>query len=171
VKKIIILIFFISFSFALNAKIKPPFDNINLLKEAKDYEDIIFNDFDGKAVNLRDYNKNTIYILNFWATWCAPCKKEMPSLDKLQTKKGIEIFAINIEGSNREKTKNFFENLNIKNLSIYFDPEFKLSKLLSLRGIPTSIILNKDKKEIARIIGDIDFSHPDFIDWLNNYIK
>ena len=91
----------------------------------------------------------------------------MPSLDKLQIKEGINIFAIKIEGKNQNKTRKFFKDLNIKNLSIFFDLEFKLSKLLNLRGIPTTVILNKDRREIARIIGDIDFNDSNFINWLS----
>tara|TARA_B100000700_G_scaffold190632_1_gene210074 strand:+ start:404 stop:925 length:522 start_codon:yes stop_codon:yes gene_type:complete len=166
VKKIFLLIFFILFSVELNAKIKPPFENIITLNEPKDYGDITFENFEGKSLSLKDYKSN-IYILNFWATWCAPCKKEMPSLDKLQIKEGINIFAINIEGKNQNKTRKFFKDLNIKNLSIFFDLEFKLSKLLNLRGIPTTVILNKDRREIARIIGDIDFNDSNFINWLS----
>ena len=92
----------------------------------------------------------------------------MPSLDKLQQNKNIEIFAINLETKNEKKTKKFFKDLKIKNLSIFYDPDLKLVKLFNIRGVPTSVILNKDRKEIARIIGDIDFSNTDFINWLLN---
>ena len=72
------------------------------------------------------------------------------------------------EEKNQKRTEKFFTDLNIKNLSIFYDPDLKLVKLLTIRGIPTSVILNKDRKEIARIIGDLDFSNTDFISWLLN---
>ena len=164
-RKLIYFIFFVLLSFELNAKTKPPFSNIIEHDKPKDYREIIFVDFEGNTINLKEY-KSKIYILNFWATWCAPCKKEMPSLDKLHKNDNIEVFAINVEKKNKNKTKKFFKDLDIENLSIYFDTELKLTKSLSLRGLPTSIILNQDKKEVARIIGEVDFNDFDLLNWL-----
>ena len=164
-KKLIYFIFFVLLSFKLNAKTNPPFSNIVEHDQPKNYKEIIFEDFEGNTINLKEY-KTKIYILNFWATWCAPCKKEMPSLDKLHKNDNIEVFAINVEEKNKNKTKKFFKDLDIKNLSIYFDPELELTKSLSLRGLPTTIILNQDKKEVARIIGEVDFNDFSLLNWL-----
>ena len=164
-KKLIYFIFFVLLSFKLNAKTNPPFSNIIEHDQPKDYKEIIFEDFEGNTINLKEY-KSKIYILNFWATWCAPCKKEMPSLDKLHKNDNIEVFAINVEEKNKNKTKKFFKDLDIKNLSIYFDPELELTKSLSLRGLPTTIILNQEKKEVARIIGEVDFNDFSLLNWL-----
>ena len=111
-------------------------------------------------------------LLNFWATWCAPCKEEMPSLDNLQSKKNLnnlKIFPINIGKDNLKKTLEFFEDLEITNLNIYFDNPSTLAKTLSLRGVPTSILINKDGYEFARIMGSIDFNDKNFIKWLSAY--
>ena len=135
--------------------------------EPKKYDNILFEDFHGKIVNL-EHQKSKIYMLNFWATWCLPCKEEMPYLDKLQNIDGIKIFPINIDKNNKYKSEIFFKNLEIKNLSIYFDTNSELAKLFYLRGIPTTIILNKDRKEIARIIGVADLTSQKFIDWINS---
>ena len=164
-KKLIYFIFFVLLCFKLNAKTNPPFSNIIEHDQPKNYKEIIFEDFEGNTINLKEY-KSKIYILNFWATWCAPCKKEMPSLDKLHKNDNIEVFAINVEKKNKNKTKKFFKDLDIENLSIYFDTELELTKSLSLRGLPTSIILNQDKKEVARIIGEVDFNDFDLLNWL-----
>ena len=164
-RKLIYFIFFVLLSFKLNAKTNPPFSNIIEHDKPKDYREIIFVDFEGNTINLKEY-KSKIYILNFWATWCAPCKKEMPSLDKLHKNDNIEVFAINVEKKNKNKTKKFFKDLDIENLSIYFDTELELTKSLSLRGLPTSIILNQDKKEVARIIGEVDFNDFNLLNWL-----
>ena len=149
------------------SKEKPPFKNILVLDEPKIYKDIIFQDRDGKQINLNSINTDKIYILNFWATWCAPCKDEMPSLDKLQVKDDIFIFPINIEEKNLKKTEKFYNDLNIKNLNIYFDDGLKLVKVFALRGVPTTIILNNNKEMVARISGSIDFSDEKFINWLS----
>ena len=111
-------------------------------------------------------------MLNFWATWCAPCKEEMPSLDTLRINpnlNNIKIFPINIGKDSLGKSQKFFDELNIKNLKIYFDNPVTLAKILSLRGLPTTIIFNKEGKEFARIIGSIDFNDKEFIKWLSFY--
>ena len=145
--------------------------NIFINKELKKYEELTFLDDEKNQVNLRDYNGKLI-LLNFWATWCAPCKKEMPSLDKLQVRdelNNLEIFTVNVGQDNLEKSLKFFEDLKIKNLKIYFDSPSTLAKKLGLRGIPTSILINKDGLEFARIVGSIDFEDEKFIEWLSIY--
>ncbi len=156
-----ILAFNIAFS-----KEKPPFKNILVLDKPKVYKEIIFQDRDGNKLDLNQINTNEIYILNFWATWCAPCKEEMPSLGKLHEKDGIFVFPINLEEKNLKKVDKFYNDLNIKNLNSYFDEGLRLVKVFALRGVPTSIILNKNKEVIARISGSIDFEDKKFISWL-----
>ena len=118
-------------------------------------------DINQKNVNLDDF-KGKLIILNFWATWCAPCKEEMPSLDDLQTNtklNNLKIFPINIGQEDISKVRiSFFKELNIQNLEIYFDAPITLAKKFSLRGVPTTIIFNKEGKEFARIMGSIDFN-------------
>ena len=147
---------------------KLPFKNILVLDQPKVYNQIIFQDRDGNEIDLNSINTDEIYILNFWATWCAPCKDEMPALDKLQAKEGIFIFTINMDEKNLKNTDKFYKDLNIKNLNIFFDEGLKLVKVFALRGVPTSIIFNKNKEMIARISGSIDFEDEKFISWLNS---
>ena len=165
--KIKFLVFFVLIPIVCNAEIKPPFKNISVSKNPIYYENILFEDFDGKIINLKQKNSK-IYVLNFWATWCLPCKWEMPYLDKLQLNKNIEVFPINVEVKNQRKTEIFFKSLEIKNLSIFFDSENKLVNLFRLRGLPTTIILNSEKNEIARIIGSVDVSDERFIKWIES---
>ncbi len=169
-KLVFIAIFFILFNFSAKGAIEPPFKNMLVLKNPKLYNQITFEDYDGNFINLNNFN-NKIYILNFWATWCAPCKEEMPSLDKLQGSQDVKIFPINVEKHDKYKSQIFFKNLQIKNLSIYFDSNIKLANLFRLTGVPTTIILNKNKNEIARILGPIDFTDQKFINWLNTVKK
>ena len=150
------------------AKEKPPFKNILALDKPKTHKEIIFQDRDGSIINLKKINSDKIYILNFWATWCAPCKEEMPSLDKLHAKDGVFVFPINLEDKNLKKTDKFYDDLNITNLNIYFDEGLKLTKAFSIRGVPTTIIFNKNKDEVARIKGSVDFSDKKFISWLDS---
>jgi len=169
-KLLIIFIYLITtnFSYALE---KPNLKNLVLIKSPKTYEDVIFKDINQKNVNLADF-KGKLVILNFWATWCAPCKEEMPSLDELQSNSklsNLKIFPINVGQEDISKSEFFFKELNIKNLNIYFDAPITLAKKFSLRGVPTTILFNKKGEEFARIIGSIDFKDEKFINWLKNY--
>ena len=169
-KLLIIFIYLITtnISYALE---KPNLKNLVLIKNPKIYEDVIFKDINQKDVNLDDF-KGKLIILNFWATWCAPCREEMPSLDELQSNiklSNLKIFAINIGQEKISKSEFFFKELNIKNLNIYFDAPITLAKKFSLRGVPTTILFNKKGEEFARIIGSIDFKDEQFINWLKNY--
>ena len=137
----------------------------------KKYDAITFLDAKNNELNLDDYKGNLV-LLNFWATWCAPCKEEMPSLDQLQSNEklnNLKIFPINIGQENLKKSQKFFEDLSIKNLEVYFISSINLPKKLQLRGIPTTILINKDGLEFARIIGSIDFKDEKFIKWLSKY--
>ena len=149
----------------------PNIPKLLLIKNLKTYEDVIFKDVNQTNIDLADY-KGKLIILNFWATWCAPCKEEMPSLDNLQLDAGLnnlKIFPINIGQENSIKTESFFQELKIKNLNIYFDSSITLAKKFLLRGIPTSILFDKEGREFARIVGSIDFNDEEFINWLRSY--
>ena len=169
-KLLIIFIYLITIniSYALE---KPSLKNLVLIKNPKIYEDVIFKDINQKNVNLDDF-KGKLIILNFWATWCAPCKEEMPSLDDLQANNklnNLKIFPINIGQEDVLKSKSFFKELDIQNIEIYFDAPITLAKKFSLRGVPTSILFNKKGEEFGRIIGSIDFNNLEFINWLKQY--
>ena len=149
----------------------PELKNIVIHKDQKTYNNVIFLDKKDKKINIKNFTGNLL-ILNFWATWCEPCKEEMPSLDRLQGNpklNNLRIFAINISKENFKKVNKFFKDLDIKNFEPYFDAPTTLAKTFSLRGVPTSILFNKDGKEFARIIGSIDFNNVKFIDWLQTY--
>ena len=165
---LIIFIFLISNTLASDV---PNIKNIVIQKELKTYDNITFLDINKKTINLIDY-KGSLILLNFWASWCGPCKEEMPSLDalkKVPNLSNIEIFPINIGKDNLKKTKEFFKDLNIKNLNIYFDNQTTLAKDLNLRGVPTTILFNKEGKEFARILGSIDFKDREFIQWIQKF--
>ena len=165
---LVIFIFLISNTFANET---PNIKNLIINKELKEYTNLIILDDQNNQLNLSDY-KGNILLLNFWATWCAPCKEEMPSLDLLKSNKdlnNLKIFPVNVGQDNVKKAKKFFDDMNIKNLNLYFDENINLTKKFALRGIPTSILLNKNGKEFARVIGSIDFNEENFIKWLKLY--
>ena len=165
---LIIFIFLISNSFAVEtSNIK----NLVINKELKKYDSLTFLDGQNNQLSLNDFNGKLI-LLNFWATWCAPCKEEMPSLDLLQANEKLDnliIFPINVGKDNVEKSTVFFKDLKIKNLNLYFDSPKTLAKKFGLRGIPTTILFNKRGEEFARIIGSTDFNDKKFVEWLSSY--
>jgi len=167
-----LIIFFYLIATGLSYSIEQPdIKNIVINKDPKSYKNVIFKDVNNKDINIENY-KNKLLILNFWATWCLPCREEMPSLDLLKLDKrlnNLKIFPINIGRENITKSKIFFKNLKIKNLEIYFDPSINLAKKFSLRGVPTTVFINKEGEEFARILGSIDFQDEKFINWLKNF--
>ena len=165
---LVIFIFLISNTFANET---PNIKNLIINKELKEYTNLTILDDQNNQLNLSNY-KGNILLLNFWATWCAPCKEEMPSLDLLKSNKdlnNLKIFPVNVGQDNVKKAEKFFDDMNIKNLNLYFDENINLTKKFALRGIPTSILLNKNGKEFARVIGSLDFNEENFIEWLKLY--
>mgnify|MGYP001361840544 CR=1 FL=1 len=150
---------------------EPNIKNLVIHKQNKKLENIIFTDVDNRSVNIKEFSSQLV-IINFWATWCAPCREEMPSLDKLQGKKefdNLKILTINVGQESVDKSLSFFKELEIENLELYFDDSINLAKIFSLRGLPTSILINKNGEEFARIVGSIDFNDNKFVKWLYNY--
>ena len=154
-KKIIVFLVFFSFVFGQN---KIP--------------DIRLKMLNGKYEKLYNLLKEGPVLIDFWATWCEPCKEEMPSLDRLQVNQNLsnlKIFAINISQESKKKVDGFFKDFGIKNFDPYYDAPITLAKTFSLRGVPTTILINKDGKEFSRIFGSIDFDNKNFIEWLKTY--
>jgi len=169
-KFIIVFIYLISSSSSyaiqeLNLK------NLVIHKNPKKLEKINFKNINNETINLNSFEKSLI-IINFWATWCAPCIEEMPSLNRLKTNpifNNLEIIPINVGKDNIEKTKDFYKKLKIKDLKIYFDKDVELAKKFLLRGLPTTVFVNKEGEEFARVIGFVDFDDKNIIKWLKKY--
>ena len=144
--------------------------NIVIHEKPVEIKELKFKDSDLNDVDLTN-KKGNIMIINFWATWCAPCKREMPSLAKLAEKyQDIKVYAINMEKPNKLKAGDFFKSIGITSLDIYFDPDFKLVKTFKMRGLPTSILIDKDGREFGRVIGEVDFNSEVFSKLLKKYI-
>ena len=165
---LVLFIYLISSSGSYSIE-RPDINNLIIHKERKKIGKVEF--FNSKKIkaNLDDFKQN-LTIINFWATWCAPCKEEMPHLDKLLSKnkfKDVNVIPINIADEKLEKSKKFFEELNITNLEIFYGSSLDLAKEFKLRGIPTTIFLDKEGYEFARVIGYIDFENKSFLNWLS----
>ena len=166
---LVLFIYLISFSCSYSIEPKD-IKNLIIHKEKKKIEKVEFFNSKNEKVILNDYNSKLI-IINFWATWCVPCKEEMPHLDKLKSKfQNIEILPINIADEDLKKSEIFFKELNINNLEIFYGSSLGLAKEFKLRGIPTTILIDKEGYEFARIIGFIDFENQPFLDWLSKHL-
>ena len=138
-----------------------PIDNLAVSDINDNKTDILNEDFN-------------LLLINFWATWCSPCTKEMPSLNKLQSKfekNQLKIVTIATGRNNPNKIVNFFKEYNLSNLENYRDPRGKLALELGVIGLPFSIIISRDKKDIARLIGPIDWSKKEVEDLFLELIK
>jgi len=169
-KFLVVFLYLITTSLSYSIE-QPGIKNIIINEYNKSYENVIFKDVNKKDINLDNF-RNKLVIINFWATWCAPCREEMPLLDLLQSDKrlnNLKILPINVGKEDTIKSKIFFKKLNIKNLDIYFDPTVNLANKFLLRGLPTTILINKKGQEFARILGYIDFKDEKFINWLKNF--
>ena len=166
---LVILIYLISSSFSYSID-RPDIKNLIIHKDKKKIENIEFINSKKQKISINDYSENAI-IINFWATWCAPCRMEMPSLDKLKLLnefKDVDIIPINIGGDTYEKSKEFFEDYNINNLEIFFGSGREFSEKFQIRGLPTTILVDKNGYEFARIVGYTDLGNKSFLDWLIN---
>ncbi len=129
--------------------------------------ELIFNDFEGKPLKLSDLRGKTI-LLNLWATWCAPCRQEMPSLDMLQAKLGnkdFEVVTINIDTRNLDRPKQFLNDIKVGNLKFYADPTAKIFQDLKNAGkaigMPTTLLIDPQGCELGRMPGPADWASED----------
>ncbi len=169
--KLFLLFIYLLFPSITSADQKLDIKNLKIHKEPKKVNDIMFKNSEDITISLDNF-KGKLVVINFWATWCAPCREEMPSLDILQSNKNFQdliVLPINVGKENKEKARRFFNDLQIKNLKLYYDDSVKLANTFSLIGLPTTIFIDKDGDEFARIIGSVDFGDQNFIKWLSNY--
>ena len=135
--------------------------------------DLAFEDADGKPRKLSEWRGKTV-LVNLWATWCVPCRKEMPALDSLQTKLGgkdFEVVAINIDTRDAEKPKNFLKEANLTRLGYFSDQKAKvfqdLKNIGKALGMPTSVLIDGQGCEIGNIAGPAEWDSEDALTLIN----
>lgn len=125
--------------------------------------DITFKDEAGNDVKLSDFKGRTI-LLNLWATWCAPCREEMPALDRLQQALGsdkFEVVALSLDRKGVEASRKFLDEVKAVHLKLYIDETGKQGSALKIVGMPTTILINADGMEIGRLAGPAEWDSPD----------
>lgn len=123
---------------------------------------IAFQDATGQPLDLGAF-KGRVILLNLWATWCAPCVLEMPALDRLQAAMGsadFEVVALSLDRVGAEKAKAFLEQIGIKNLKFYIDTSMKAGRALGAQGLPVSILIDREGRELGRLVGPAEWDEP-----------
>ncbi len=133
-------------------------------RQARALPELEFLDPSGRPTSLAAMRGKTL-LINIWATWCAPCREEMPTLDKLQAKLGskdFEVVIINIDTARRERAPAFLKEIGVKNLAFYSDPKaeafYKLKSAGKATGLPTTYLVGKDGCEIATLAGPANWA-------------
>jgi thiol-disulfide isomerase/thioredoxin len=135
--------------------------------------EVAFLDGEGNEVRLADF-QGKVVVLNLWATWCAPCRHEMPSLDRLQAQLGgdnLEVVALSMDrGESLDKIKQFFAEVGVEHLAIYRDPKMAASRALRAPGLPTTIVFDKQGNDVGRLLGIAEWDGPEAIALLEAYM-
>jgi thiol-disulfide isomerase/thioredoxin len=131
-----------------------------------------FADGAGRERTLADFRGRTI-LLNIWATWCPPCLKEMPALDNLQAElggSGFEVVALSIDRAGPEVVRQFYERVGVKNLTLYIDETGRAVNNMRAFGLPASVLIDAEGRELGRLIGPAEWDAPEMIDFLKGFV-
>jgi len=156
----------------INNFLKEELEDFEINKEKQNISNLKFKDDEEKEISFSDF-QDKVLLVNFWATWCAPCIKEMPSLDRLKKKinKNFDVIAISVDRDGVKKVKDFFNENKITNLGKYFDINNSLAKEMNLIGLPTSFFINKKGDLIGYFQGDMEWDNDTVIEFINYLIK
>jgi thiol-disulfide isomerase/thioredoxin len=134
---------------------------------------IQFENGQGEAMSLADF-RGKVVLLNIWATWCAPCRREMPTLERLQAELGgpdFEVVALSIDRKGLSVVKEFYEELGLRELGMYVDTSGKAPRELSALGVPTTLLIDRDGNEIGRLAGPAEWDSAEMVVFIRGYIE
>lgn len=132
-------------------------------KEPEPLPEFTFVDGTGAERSLKDW-EGKVVLLNLWATWCAPCRKEMPALDRLQQALGsdeFEVVALSVDRGGAEASKKFLDQINIEALKLYVDPTARATSQLKAIGLPATLLIDAQGREIGRLTGPAEWDSED----------
>jgi thiol-disulfide isomerase/thioredoxin len=134
---------------------------------------IAFKNLQGDPMSLADF-RGRLVLLNIWATWCAPCRREMPTLDSLQAVLGgpdFEVVALSADRQGRRVVAPFYHELGLWQLGIYLDPSGEAPRALNALGIPTTLLIDREGREIGRLLGPAEWDSPAMVAFLRGYVE
>jgi thiol-disulfide isomerase/thioredoxin len=141
--------------------------------QSKALKEFKFVSGDLKAASLADFGGKVV-LLNIWATWCGPCRVEMPTLDRLQAMLGgpdFEVLALSIDQGGVTVVKDFYEELGLKALRIFVDPSMTAPVALNALGVPTTLLISREGREIGRYTGPAEWDGPEVEALIRGYQK
>jgi len=141
--------------------------NFVLMDKPKPVAEIKFNDGGGHARSLTDFSGKVV-LLNVWATWCVPCRKEMPALDRLQANLGgadFEVVPVSIDRGGLETIRKFYTEIGIRNLAMYVDASGQVLRRVGAIGLPTTLLVDRAGQEIGRVIGPAEWDAPEIAEF------
>jgi thiol-disulfide isomerase/thioredoxin len=156
----------------LPAAAPPPPANFIVPDSPKPLPAIVFADGEGKTGSLADF-RGKVVLLNIWATWCVPCRKEMPTLDRLQAKLGgpdFEVVTLSIDRGGADAVRKFYAAVGVKNLAITLDAKGEAPFKLGTVGVPTTLLIDREGQEIGRLIGAAEWDSPEMVEFLKSKI-
>ncbi len=139
----------------------------------RELPDVRFTEGSGKPVSLADF-RGKLVLLNLWATWCGPCREEMPTLDRLQAALGgpdFEVVALSIDRAGMGVVDAFYAEIDVKNLARYIDESGKAAQQLNAVGLPTTLLLDREGREIARHVGPAEWDTPEMVTFFRQHLS
>lgn len=131
-----------------------------------------FEDGNGRSLTLADF-AGKVVLLNIWATWCIPCREEMPTLDRLQAELGgpeFEVVALPIDRGGLEAVQEFFSEIGIERLAVYLDRSGKAANVLGAVGLPTTLLIDREGRELGRLVGPAEWDAPEMLDAIRGHL-
>jgi thiol-disulfide isomerase/thioredoxin len=145
---------------------------LTIWPEPKPVPEIDFVDGVGKPHTLADF-KGKVVLLNVWATWCGPCREEMPTLDRLQSQLGgsdFQVLALSIDQGGIQVVRDFYREIGIQHLELYIDESAEANRSLNAFGLPVTLLLDRQGRELARKLGAAEWDSPEVIEYLKEVI-
>lgn len=134
--------------------------------------EIEFEDGNGEALTLADLRGKTV-LLNIWATWCVPCREEMPTLDALEAElggPGFEVVPLSVDRAGPEVVRKFYAEIGIEHLGLYIDASMRASFDLQAPGLPTTLLIDSEGRELGRLVGPAEWDTPEMIAFLKDHL-
>jgi thiol-disulfide isomerase/thioredoxin len=134
--------------------------------------EISFEDGDGQPSTLADF-RGKIVLLNIWATWCAPCRKEMPTLDRLQAELGgpdFEVVALSMDRKGPDAVRKFFAEIGIQHLALNIDRTSQAMFTLGAYGLPLTLLIDREGREVGRLIGPAEWDSPEMVTFIRSHL-
>jgi thiol-disulfide isomerase/thioredoxin len=172
VGRLLVLVLAALLGFASHAAAIETPQNFVLRDSPQPLPEVAFADGDGRPGSLADF-RGKVVLLNIWATWCLPCRKEMPTLDRLQAHLGgpdFEVVAISIDRKGAEAVRNFFAEIGVMHISVRVDPSGESSFALGAFGLPVTLLIDRQGRELGRLQGPAAWDAPDTAEFLKSII-